>query len=71
MIDIGYSFNQKELGKRIRDERLKNKLTIEKEHKMSHSIWYNFQLVLLCLNAFIVQVFLGVTANFSYQLDCI
>ena len=30
MIDIGYSFNQKELGKRIRDERLKNKLTIEK-----------------------------------------
>ena len=30
MIVIGYSFNQKELGKRIRDERLKNKLTIEK-----------------------------------------
>lgn len=30
MIDIEYSFNQKELGKRIRDERLKNKLTIEK-----------------------------------------
>ncbi|MEY8319524.1 helix-turn-helix transcriptional regulator [Lachnospiraceae bacterium 46-61] len=30
MIAIGYSFNQKELGKRIRDERLKNKLTIEK-----------------------------------------
>lgn len=27
---MSFSFNQKEIGKRIRDERLKNKLTIEK-----------------------------------------
>ena len=27
---MAFSFNQKEVGKRIRDERLKNKLTIEK-----------------------------------------
>ena len=27
---MAFSFNQKELGKRIRDERLKNKLTIER-----------------------------------------